>query len=162
MHRYRTELTAKDVEAIRRMVEATGFFYPFEVDVAVELAEDRLENGEASEYRFLCADDDSGLVGYSCYGPIPCTRQRWDLFWIVVDPNQSGRGLGTELLTKTEELIRREGGERIYAETSSRELYLPTRRFYERRGFRLDAELKDFYDKDDNKLVFVRVLVDPV
>ena len=33
---YRTELRPDDVGEIRRIVEATGFFYPFEVDVAVE------------------------------------------------------------------------------------------------------------------------------
>lgn len=155
---YRTELRPDDVGEIRRIVEATGFFYPFEVDVAVELAEDRLEHGAQSEYMFLCADGSGRLAGYSCFGPIPCTRGRWDLFWIVVDPQAGGKGLGTDLLLKTEEQIRSLGGERVYAETSGRELYAPTRRFYETRGFVLDARLKDFYDNGDDKLVYMKRL----
>ena len=47
------------------------------------------------------------------------------------------------------------GGTAVYAETSERELYAPTRHFYESCGYEKEAVLKDFYDVGDSKAVYV-------
>ena len=46
--RLRHELVPADRQAVRAIVERTGFFSPAEVDVAVELVDERLARGEAS------------------------------------------------------------------------------------------------------------------
>jgi len=38
------------------------------------------------------------LHGYACYGPTPLTQGVYDLYWIVVDPQLSGKGFGRYLL----------------------------------------------------------------
>jgi hypothetical protein len=43
-------------------------------------------------------------------------------------------------------------------ETSSRPLYEPTRRFYLACGYRLEAQLEDFYAPGDGKVIFLKVL----
>ena len=68
--RFREEVRVEDIESIRRIVESTGFFYPEEVEVSVELVEDRLSNGLDSGYFFLIAEREDLPVAYSCYGPI--------------------------------------------------------------------------------------------
>ena len=50
------------------------------------------------------------------------------------------------------------GGRRIYAETSGRPQYEPTRVFYERLGFTPETQLKDFYAPGEDKVFYVRVL----
>ncbi|MBK7405670.1 MAG: GNAT family N-acetyltransferase [Phycisphaerales bacterium] len=151
-----------DEEAIRRMAEATGFFRTDEVDVAAELIHDRIEKGTASDYRFLLADDEQGrLVGYTCFGTIACTVGSYDLYWIVVAPDQQGNGVGRRLLQGTEERIRSLGGRRVYIETSSLEKYAPTQGFYRTCGYRLEARLEDFYTPGDDKLVYARELTPP-
>ena len=52
---FRYEVQKGDLEDVRRLAESTGFFREDEVDVAVELVEDRVRKGEASEYRFVFA-----------------------------------------------------------------------------------------------------------
>jgi hypothetical protein len=52
------------------------------------------------------------------------------------------------------------GGERLYAYTSSREEYEPTRSFYRKWGFRKVAELGDFYRVGDSKIIFVKAISD--
>ena len=45
---YRLDARADDIARVREIVESTGYFYDHEVDVAVELVEERLARGEKS------------------------------------------------------------------------------------------------------------------
>ena len=157
--RFRTDLRPGDIEAVREVVSATGFFTPAEIGVAVELAEERWAKSEASGYHFLFAEDECGKVaGYACYGPVPATETTYDLYWIAVRPSCQRTGLGMQLLKHAEAAISAAGGRDVYIETSSRALYRPTQGFYGKAGYRLAAEFPDFYAPGDGKLVFVKRL----
>jgi GNAT superfamily N-acetyltransferase len=156
--RYRHEAEHADAEKIRAIVQSSGFFNPEEVEVAVELVLERLEKGEKSGYYFLFAETEGRMAGYACYGPIAGTQCSFDLYWIAVDNGRRGGGIGSALLEKAEEKILGMGGGRIYVETSSRDQYEPTRAFYLRNGYRLEADLKDFYAPGDSKVLFVKEL----
>lgn len=153
---FRASVRPADREAVRAVLDSTGFFYPEETAVAVELVDERLARGEASGYFFDFAETGGRVAGYSCYGPIACTQASYDLFWLVVRQEQRGRGLGRLLLARAEEAIRRQGGRRVYIETSSRPLYEPTRGFYLARGYRIEAVLAEFYGPADGKVIFVK------
>jgi GNAT superfamily N-acetyltransferase len=155
---FRSSVTEKDLAAVRQMAESTGFFYPEEVDTAVELVEDRLAKGPRCGYHFLFAEQDGRAVGYTSFGPIACTKESYDLYWIVVAKDYRGKGLGTQLLEQTEEAIASYGGSRVYIETSARPLYVPTRAFYLARGYTQIAELEDFYAPGDAKAMYLKVL----
>lgn len=154
--RLRCEVEPKDVEAVRHLVAATGFFSEAEVAVAVELVEERLARGDASGYRFVLAERQGALAGYTAYGSIAVTNGSFDLYWIAVSPSDQGRGLGRFLLRETERRIAEDGGRLVWVETSSRKQYAPTRAFYERSGYHLEATLRDFYAPGDHKCVYVR------
>lgn len=159
---WRASVRGPDEAAVRRLAEATGFFRPDEVDVACELVRERLSRGPESGYEFVLADDASGaLTGYACFGPIACTVGSFDLFWIIVDPARQGRGLGGMLVAEVERRVRALGGRGVYIETSSLARYEPTRRFYERCGYRVEARLRDFYQPGDDKLVYVKPMTGP-
>ncbi len=147
-----------DREAVRGVVAATGFFSAAEVAIAVELVDERLARGRASGYEFVLAERAGELVGYACYGPVSGTASSWDLYWIVVAPGEQGRGLGRCLLARTEERVRAAGGRRLYADTSARAQYAPTRAFYAASGFVQVAYLPDFYGPGDGKVVYEKVV----
>lgn len=162
---FRSQVATSDSEEVARLVKATGFFSAAEVQVAVELVQERRLKGEASGYHFLMAQQgprghggEPPLAGYACFGPIPCTLSSFDLYWIVVHPDAQGQGLGKLLLTMCEQEINKLGGTRVYVETSSRPQYHPTRCFYERCGYALEATLADFYAPGDHKLVYCKAL----
>jgi D-alanine-D-alanine ligase len=159
--RFRSTVTEKDLAAVRQIAESTGFFYPEEVDTAVELVEDRLAKGARCGYHFLFAEQDGKTVGYTSFGPIACTKESYDLYWIVVSGDYRAKGLGTQLLEQTEEAIASYGGTRVYIETSARPFYAPTRAFYIARGYSQVAELEDFYAPGDAKAMFLKVLPRP-
>ena len=155
----RCEVRPSDMDAVKKLVEVTGVFHDFEVDIAVELVEERLRRGDVSGYHFVLADGDGGrLAGYTCWGPIPCTQGSYDIYWIAVDPQLQGQGLGHALMQETERRIAAVGGRRVYLETSGRADYLPTRRFYDRCGYEVAATLPDFYAEGDDKIVYVKKL----
>lgn len=164
----RTEPRPTDPAAIRRIVASTGFFRPDEVEVAVELADERLAKGEASGYHFVFLDDGpaptpdasagGAAIGYACFGPIPCTVDSFDLYWIAVDESHRGKGLGRAVLREAEARVMAMGGRRVYIETSSQPLYEPTRRFYLASGYAEEARLRDFYTAGDDKIIYARRL----
>lgn len=153
---FREEVRAADAAAVRDIVASTGFFHDHEIAVAVELVDERLQKGPESGYLFLFAELEGRTVGYSCYGEVACTTGSYDLYWIAVHEDFRGRGIGGVLLKKTEDLIFRRNGRAIWVETSGREKYLPTRKFYLRSGYKEAALLEGFYADGDDKVVFVK------
>ena len=133
---FRTEIRPADCAVIRSLVESTAVFNAVELDCAVELAEERLEEGPASGYNFVFAEFNGRVVGYACYGPIALTVGSYDLYWIAVDKSVQGQGLGKKIMDRVGEIIRGEGGRNIYIETSTKPHYLATRMFYEHAGAR--------------------------
>jgi ribosomal protein S18 acetylase RimI-like enzyme len=138
-------------------VKATGFFHSHEIDVAVELVEERLLSGPASGYFFVFYEINGRMAGYSCYGQIPCTESSYDIYWIAVHPDFQKKGLGRMILDETERLIQKSGGMRIYVDTSQSTKYEATRSFYEHCGYLMLSVLEDFYAPGDGKAVFCKV-----
>ena len=154
----RRGLEPADRKPLEDLIRATDFFNPEEISIALELADDRLESGETSHYRFLVGDVNGRLAGYACWGTIDGTRESVDLYWIAVHPDFQGRGIGAVLLDDAEAWIAASGRTRVYVETSTRAQYESTRAFYRARGYTLSAELPDFYAPGDGKAMFVKVL----
>lgn len=153
-------LRPEDVQGIRSLVGRSGVFNEAEIAIAGELAEDAL-SGADSSYRFCFYRDERGApIAYTCYGEIPLTDKRFDLYWIAVDPSYRKQGLAARLLAQTEAAIRQLGGVHLYAETSGTAPYAPARNFYLNQKFIEIARLPDFYRKDDTKVVFCKYLLD--
>jgi GNAT superfamily N-acetyltransferase len=160
----REQLWPKDEETVSRIVASSGFFSRGEIVVAEELVRERRRKGLASGYEFLFAEPPGSTaehpltLAYGCYGEIACTVGSYDLFWIAVDSDQRGEGIGRWLLSEIEAKIQRKGGRRLYIETSGRPQYDPTRRFYLSCGFTLAASFPEFYGPEDSKEVYCKKL----
>ena len=155
----RAGVRPEDRDAVRRLVASTGFFSDAEVEIAVELVDDALSKGQAaSGYHFVFAEEDGRPVGYVCFGPIAGTAASYDLYWIVVDAERRGGGVGRLLERACMNAARGLGGRRLYVDTSSRAQYEPTRAFYRACGDTDVAQLDDFYADGDGKVIFVKAL----
>jgi GNAT superfamily N-acetyltransferase len=153
---YRTSISKDDPDKVREIVKSTGFFYDFEIDVAVEIVEEALAKGaEESGYYFIFAESDGITVGFSCTGPIACTVGSYDLFWIAVHHDFRGKGIGKKLLEHTHNHAKEKGARMIVAETSGTPKYEPTRQFYLHNNYKLEAVIKDFYLPGDDKMMYI-------
>lgn len=150
--RFRHVLDAADPPRIEALVTATGAFTADEIRTAADLASTTLDGTET--YRWLLAEDDGVLAGYTCFDRVPFSKLSFELFWIAVLPERQGTGLGRELIGRTMSFARAKGGTQIFAETSSRPPRTAARAFYEHIGFTEAARFPDFYDLGDDKLVY--------
>lgn len=156
---FRDYLRPGEDRTIGHIAASTGVFYADEIDIAEELAREHLRTGaDRSGYHFILAEIEGEVAGYTCYGPIPCTKHSYDLYWIAIGMKFRGAGIGTRLMARTEETIAASGGRRVYVETSSRDPYIPARQFYSKCRYEEEAVLKDFYDTGDHKLIYVKNL----
>ena len=155
---FRREVKPGDVEIVKEIILSSGFFYDFEVPVALELVEDRIELGERSDYHFVFAEVDGITVSYTCFGSIAGAEGSFDLYWIATHNDFRGQGIGNLIIEETHRIIREMGGRIVIAETSSLDKYAPTRHFYDRIGYSKEAEIADFYKEGDGKVFFVKRL----
>ncbi|MFA6707480.1 MAG: GNAT family N-acetyltransferase [Sphaerochaetaceae bacterium] len=158
MFQFREEPKSSDIAAGRNILHDSGFFNEEEQEVGVSLVVERLEKGPSCGYFFQFMEESGRVAAYTCFGPIPGTRSSYDLYWIATDPALRNRGFGKKVLEATECEIKKRGGSRVYIETSSSALYVPTRSFYTSNGYILEATLADYYAPGDSKLMYVKVL----
>lgn len=154
---FRTHLIPGDSQNIVRLLESTGFFHNYEIEVAKELSDLNLEKGaEASGYYFIVAHESEEMLGYCCYGLNPCTESSYDLYWIAVRKDQMSHGIGRKLMTLAEQSVVNLGGTIVWVETSGRAIYESTRAFYPAVGYEKVAVMPDFYAPGDDKIVFMK------
>jgi len=155
---FRWEPLPEDCVSVREILTSNGIFYPYEIDVAIELIEDWLECGIESGYHFIFAESDGETVGYICYGPIYMTDNRFDLYWIAVREDLRGKGLGHLLLEETEKKVLDMKGNYLFIETSGKDEYAKTRAFYKKNRYTEVARIPHFYKDNDDKIIFMKKL----
>jgi ribosomal protein S18 acetylase RimI-like enzyme len=152
-------IQAKDREVLSQIVRLVGNFNEEEIRVAIELIDDAISEYSSGDYIACVLEDDQGRVqGYGCYGLTPLTESTYDFYWMAVHPAAQGKGYGKALIQFVETDIRERGGRLLVLETSSLESYRSTTRFYEKSGYELVARVRDFYKKNDDKLIYVKYL----
>lgn len=152
--------TPADTDTLVALTDATGFFQPHEIVTLRGVLEDY--HAESHDLGHCCRTWDDGVArGFVYYAPVEMTDRTWELWWIVVDKAHQGRGLGGRLLAAVEDEIRTRDGRLLLLDTSSLPHYQPTRGFYLRNGYRLVAQIPDFYSEGDDKVVFAKHLHSP-
>jgi ribosomal protein S18 acetylase RimI-like enzyme len=154
----RTRARVRDRSDLKKILLSTQLFYPYEIDVAIDLLDDQIKWKEESIFSFIFVDRNRECVGYVCYGPILTTDNRYDMYWIAVRKDLQGRGIGKILIDETEKRVSARNGRHIYVETSSRKDYEPTRAFYRRNGYVEVARVPHYYKDDDDMIILMKTL----
>jgi D-alanine-D-alanine ligase len=143
---------------VDRILRAANVFRDEEIEVALEVL-DAYYAHPGLDYHAVGAFTPGGeLLGYTVFGPTPCTLGTWDLYWIAVSPATQGTGVGTILLKEVEGRLTRSNARLLIIETSSRPPYDPTRAFYLKRGYREAARIHDFYEDGDHRVIYAKNL----
>jgi len=147
------EVVAEDKDDLLKILEATGVFKDFEIEVAREVIEESLN--PASDYHSFCiTNEENRAIGFVCWGPTPCTAGTYDLYWIAVHPEFQKNGAGKQLLSFAEKRAQTEGARLMIIETSSLQQYEATRAFYARSEYKQLAMISDFYRPGDHKIIY--------
>jgi ribosomal protein S18 acetylase RimI-like enzyme len=150
------KLAKEDRNVLKDILVNTNHFNDEEISVALELIDLYLNDPNQKDYIiYVYSDDDTGkTAGYICYGRRPLTEGTYDLYWIAVDPNIHGKGIGSKLVGFMEEDISRLGGKLILIETSGKADYKGERGFYEKNGYSVQTVIKDFYRNGDDLFIY--------
>ncbi len=148
-----------DRDRLEALLHRIENFTSEEVSVALELVDAAIRDPRGSGYEVLVCDRvDEILLGYVCYGPTPLTDGTFDLYWIAVDPDCRGRGVGRLLHDAMLADLRARGARLVRLETSSQDSYDGTMRFYEALGYEVVSRVRDFYRPgDDLFTLFLRL-----
>ena len=149
--------TETDGSQIQDITARAGVFNQEEIDSVRVMWNEYLSLGaQDSGYHFIADRDGDRVLGFAIYGPRDLTDGVFDLYWIAVDPEARCNGVGSKLLTASEEAVRAAGGRILIAETSGTPLYEPTRKFYLSMGYENEATIKDFYMIGDDLKIFTK------
>jgi ribosomal protein S18 acetylase RimI-like enzyme len=147
-----------EATAILRIAGAEPLFDAEEVECVEELLRDYFGRADHNGYFFLTAELEGQVAGFACYGPKALTEGTFDLYWIAVSRSYPRRGVGRALMSSVEAAVRRASGRLIVVETSGREVYAPTRAFYEGIGYQRAATIPEFYAPGDDLVIYIRNL----
>lgn len=151
-------ITPGDREPLAVLLSRVDNFSEDERAVAMELIDLSITEGPRSGYETIVIEDAGRVLGYLCFGLTPMTDWTYDLYWVAVDPDARGRGLGKRLVRRLEELARERGGRIIRIETSSMETYGGTLEFYLTSGYVVVSRIVDFYRAGDDLITLVKHL----
>ena len=148
-------ITDNDLPALKAIIDATDLFPSNMLD---EMISDYLSNKDSNEYWFTY--DDGKPVAIAYCAPEKMTVGTWNLYLIAVHPDYQRLGLGTSMLHHIEQKLA-EGGERILlVETSGLQSFEGTREFYRKSGYEKEAQIREFYQAGEDKIVFRKLLTD--
>ncbi|MBT9556663.1 MAG: GNAT family N-acetyltransferase [Myxococcales bacterium] len=157
---YVRPIISADREPLVALLGRIEQFRADEVEVAVELIDDAIKRPEMGyEALVLVTGETEQPLGYVCFGKTPMTAFTYDLYWIAVDPETQGKGVGTRLLHALEALLRQRGGGNVRVETSSQEEYDGTVAFYLRNGYETVGRISQFYREDDDLIILCKRLL---
>ena len=156
-------LISSDKEQIRSILTDTKHFNDEEIKVAIELIDIYLNDANQQDYIIYVYENDgsaaqSNIGGYICYGKRPLTDWTYDLYWIAVDPNIHGKGIGSKLVNHMEEDLKSVGGKIILIDTSGKAEYENERKFYTKNGYSVQTIIKDFYRSGDDLFIYCKYL----
>ena len=152
------KLVKDDREQIQSILRETKHFNDDEIKVALELIDIYLNDEKQQDYIIYVYETDGRTEGYICYGKRPLTDWTYDLYWIAVDPNIHGKGIGSSLVKHMEEDLKSKGGKIILIETSGKAGYENERKFYTKNGYSVQTIIKDFYRAGDDLYIYCKYL----
>ena len=150
--------TPADTRVLVNMTEDTGVFKPIEIEALQEVLDDyHAINHNYGHLAYSWINPHTQVpLGFVYYAPTAMTDRTWELWWIVVDKWQQGRGIGKEILEWVEADVTKQSGRLLLIETSSTPAYVPTRHFYLNAGYTISAEVTDFYSDGDSKVIYAK------
>lgn len=154
--------TPNDTTALIAIAEAIGF-EPNEIEELSKLLADYFSGDSDDDNsnpgdrdHFWITDDDDGAIGVAYCAPERMTNGTWNLLFLAVRPDRQGQGHGAALIRYVEQTLIARGARLLLVETLAS--FDRTRAFYRKCGYEEEAQIRDFYNTGDDKIVYRKVL----
>lgn len=145
-----------DQQIYLNLAQGTSVFKPAEINILNEILTEYFSCPERDYFLFE-EEKEKQLLGFVIFGKTALTDFSWDVYWLAVDKQCQGKGIGRCLLKKVEDFVKqREAKAILRVETSTRKEYAHARNLYSKQGFKEVGQIPDFYSPQDNLLIFYK------
>jgi aminoglycoside 6'-N-acetyltransferase I len=139
------------------LIKRTNNFTTEDKRIAIELIDECINEPNNSDYSIVCAEIENKVYGFVCFGAASLCVGTYDIYYIGVDPDVSGKGIGKQLINHVE-LLLKDVARMILIETSSSDSYEIARKFYVKLGYAEIERIKDYYKVGEDRLIFQKLL----
>ncbi len=147
-------ITQSDLPDLKKVLDSIELFPSEMLD---EMISDNFNNAETEEIWFTATENDTPIAIGFC-APEQLTEGTYNLYAIGVKSDMQGKGIGSEMMTYLENLLREKGHRILIVDTSGTEAFAMTRRFYEKLNYHQEAVIRDFWKEGDDKVTFWKKL----
>jgi ribosomal protein S18 acetylase RimI-like enzyme len=144
----------QDLPALKRIIDSVELFPS---DLLDEMTNSYFENPDTEEI-WLTKTIEESLIAIVYCAPEKLTNGTYNLYLIAVHQNYQGQGIGNEMITYLENLLKQRSARILLVETSGLPHYELTRKFYDKTHYQRHAVIKDFYQEGEDKIVFWKKL----
>ena len=141
--------TSEDIPALGEIAEAAGLF---PAEAVADMIAPALAGGPDV---WLVSGAEGGATGLAFARPEEMTDRVWNILAIGVLPRAQGQGIAGDLLTAMEASL---DARMIVIETTQLPDQATARAFYERRGYREEGRVRDFFAAGEDKVIFRKVM----
>lgn len=144
-----------DISPLLHMLEHSGEFDEDGLAYVNETLAAHLDEGSDAVWYYA---DSGGFAGVIYCAPEVMANGVWNALMIWIDAVHQRRGVGSALLHRLESDLAEKKARLLMVETSSLEAFIAPRPFYVRQGFTEAARINDYYDVNEDKLIFIKAL----
>lgn len=142
-----------DLPTIKEIIDANNLFPSSLLD---EMLSDYFNTDDSNEYWFTY--DNGKPIAIAYCAPEKMTDGTWNLYLIAVHPEHQKAGYGSCMVQHIEETLADRGERILLVETSALEDFEGTREFYRKCGYEQEAQIREFYQVGEDKIIFRKSL----
>lgn len=148
-------VTPNDIPSLKAVIDANELFPS---DMLDEMISDYFANENSKDIWFTYQKNEPIAIAYCA--PEKMTEGTWNLYLIAVHPDYQGNGVGTSMVHYIEQVLAAREERILLVETSSLASFEQTRKFYYKCGYHQEAQIREFYQAGEDKIVFRKSLTD--
>ncbi len=154
MNRVIRKVEKEDIPVLKQVLDSSELFPSYLLD---DMINDYLNNEQSTDIWFTTIQDEKPVsIGYCA--PERLTEGTYNLYAIAVHKNQQGKGIGKMMMEYIENELRKNGNRILIVETSGKPEFELTREFYKKCNYTKQAVIPEFYEEDDDKIIFWKKL----
>ena len=150
-------ITPNDLPALKAVIDANDLFPS---DMLDDMMFDYFANDDSRDFWLTYEDEKPVAISYCA--PEKMTEGTWNLYLIAVHTDYQGQGIGTSMMHYVEQMLAARGERLLLVETSSLASFEGTREFYRKCGYEQEAQIREFYQAGEDKIVFRKSLTNIV
>ena len=144
-------VSKQDIQALKSVLETIELFPAQMLD---GMLADYLDNPKSQELWFTATDENNVPLSIGYCAPEKLTEGTYNLYAIGVRSDIQGKGIGGKMMHYIEDELRKKNQRILIVDTSGKEEFTLTRKFYKNLKYDQEAVIRDFWDEGDDKVVF--------